>query len=81
MIRCAGCDKNMNPIEAAGGPVCLECCAARARAAMDHRCHCGNRRRPGEALTAGGITINGVRRGVRSWVPCRRCLGTIRQLS
>lgn len=63
---CSGC----------GAPVfynpCLACVRARQRTAVSGgRCLCGRRARPGDVLTHFS----------RSWVPCLRCLGTIRQLS
>lgn len=62
---CSGC----------GAPVifdpCLACVRVRQKAAFSGRCACGRRARPGDVLTHFS----------RSWVPCLRCLGTIRQLS
>lgn len=52
------------------GDLCMNCVKARARAAMDGRCHCGRKAVPGSER--GG-------NGRRSWIPCERCLGTIRQ--
>lgn len=44
---------------------------ARHRAAMNGQCHCGRLRDPGDMR----------RIASRSWIPCQRCLGTIKQLS
>ena len=49
----------------------LATCRARARAAMDGRCHCGRHKDPGEVRSIGS----------RSWLPCQRCLGSIKQLT
>lgn len=54
------------------GKPCLECCKARQRAAHSGRCQCGRRARPEAELAPFGA------RG-RRWIPCGRCLGTIRQ--
>lgn len=79
---CEGCGRRLGPIEALQWSVCMDCTKARARAAQTNgRCKCGSKRRPGDELSTGGVTINGTRRGGRSWIPCRRCLGTIRQTS
>jgi hypothetical protein len=69
--RCEGCDRRLGALEALHWSVCLDCTKARARTATTHRCGCGRSARPGSTQ----------RIGSRSWVPCRRCLGTIRQLS
>jgi hypothetical protein len=54
------------------GDICMGCVKSRARAAQDGRCHCGNKRIPGEEKAPFGP------RG-RKWIPCERCLGTIKQ--
>lgn len=60
----------------------------RARAASvahNGRCVCGRLAIPGPERRTGGyvVVVDGERRarGGRSWVPCERCLGTIRQTS
>lgn len=67
------------------GDPCMKCIQSRAKAAQDGKCHCGNQAIPGEEISAGGykVRVDGeVRnRGGRSWIPCQRCLGTIRQTS
>ncbi len=50
---------------------CMACIRARARAAMTGRCPCGRKAIPGIERAVGS----------RRWIPCNRCLGTIRQLS
>jgi hypothetical protein len=52
------------------GEICMGCVRSRARSAMDHRCHCGAKKIPGAERN------NGLG---RRWIPCERCLGTIRQ--
>jgi hypothetical protein len=70
--KCEGCDKPMGVIEALHWDVCLPCTKARHRAAVNRgRCSCGRQARRGAVC----------RIGSRSWVPCKRCLGTIEQLS
>ena len=51
--------------------ISMEVVKARHAAAMDHRCHCGNKKDPGK--------VNRI--GSRTWVACERCFGTIKQLS
>jgi len=66
---CEGCGK---PLGLGPWAVCMDCTRARARAATSGwRCRCGNRRREGAERSIGG----------RRWVPCLRCLGTVRQLA
>lgn len=50
-------------------PVCFDCVKARHRAAVKRKCACGRKAVPAPEA----------RMGSRTWVPCRRCLGTIRQ--
>lgn len=69
--RCEGCDRLLSPIEALHWSVCFVCTKARHRAVLARRCICGRRARPGPVD----------RIGSRSWVPCLRCLGQIRQLT
>jgi len=69
---CQGCACTLGAYEAARWGVCMECTRARARACgASGRCMCGRKRIEGEALRVGS----------RSWVPCKRCLGSVRQLS
>lgn len=76
---CVACTEPVEPVELAMtnpsvGPIHTSCVHARARAAQsNNRCRCGGARRPGEVLAPFG------RRG-RRWIPCLRCLGTIRQV-
>lgn len=70
-MSCPVCGKPADLFAIADGGPCMRCVRARARSAMDHRCHCGNQRIPGGVRSVGS----------RSWVPCDRCLGTIGQLS
>lgn len=71
-VPCEGCQTPMHPWEILQWDVCLACTKARHRAVVNHgRCSCGSKRVEGEVIKHLG----------RSWVPCVRCLGTIRQLS
>ena len=54
------------------GDICMDCVKSRQRAAQDGRCHCGRKAIPGPER-------GGKPRGMRKWIPCERCLGTIRQ--
>lgn len=64
--KCSGCG---TPTLAWNDP-CWECVKARAKAAHTHRCTCPAKlKRPRE-----------VSNGIRRWVACDRCLGTINQL-
>jgi hypothetical protein len=67
---CDGCDRPLNPAEALHWSVCFPCTRARHQAVLKGRCACGSSRRPADAVSHLG----------RVWIPCRRCLGTIRQL-
>ncbi len=69
---CEGCGTGLSPVEGARWRVCLDCTRARHRAVIARgRCRCGKKARPGEVC----------RMGSRSWVPCRRCLGSLEQLT
>ncbi len=68
---CDGCGRPLNPVEAQQWTVCLDCTKARQRAVASGRCACGGRAIPGELCRVGS----------RSWIPCRRCLGSIRQVT
>lgn len=69
---CDGCGRPLNPVEATRWSVCMDCTRARAATvARRGKCACRSKARAGDV----------VRTGSRSFVPCRRCLGTIRQLS
>lgn len=70
-MSCDGCGRPLNPVEALRWTVCFGCTKARQRAVVAGRCCCGRQRVPGAPCAAGS----------RRWIPCRRCLGTIRQLS
>lgn len=55
-----------------GGP-CMSCVRARANTAQNGgKCRCGRKAIPGPEAGGG-------RPGARSWIPCERCLGVIRQ--
>ena len=55
------------------GEICMPCVKSRAKAAQNHgRCSCGNKKIPGPEKAPFGP------RG-RKWIPCERCLGTIKQ--
>ena len=70
-MNCDGCGTPLTPVEALRWSVCLPCTKARQRAVVSRRCCCGRKRLPGEPCAVGG----------RQWIPCRRCLGTIRQVA
>jgi hypothetical protein len=65
---CEACQSPLGPFDT-GYSVCMACARARHRAAVTHRCVCGRLRRPRTVST-----------GIRTWVACDRCLGTIRQI-
>lgn len=67
---CEGCCGPLGPFDALW-EVCLPCTKARHKAAITKRCVCGTKRRPTDVK----------RIGSRLWVSCKRCLGTIKQLS
>lgn len=74
---CEGCgDDFINIFDRV--PVCMDCVAARGKCATTWRntCKCGRKKNPGEVTT-----VRLGQTGERSWVPCKRCLGTIKQLS
>lgn len=83
--NCPVCGKDGDLWVLIDGKPCMACIKARHRAAMDGRCHCGRAKIPGEVKSVGGyaVLVDGkkVRRGGRSWIPCERCLGTIKQLT
>jgi len=75
-----------SPLERALGWVPMSWVRARAvTASSNGRCFCGHDAIPGPERRTGGYTVvvDGERheRGGRSWIPCERCLGTIRQTS
>jgi hypothetical protein len=70
--RCEGCGTHLNPVEALQWGVCMDCTRARHATAVN-----GNRCRCGQKAINGGIA----RIGSRSWIPCSRCLGVMKQLS
>ena len=70
---CEGCGKGLDALEGAHWRVCLDCTKARHRTVVN-RGRCGCRaadRRPGEVVRQAG----------RAWIPCRRCLGAIREVT
>lgn len=68
---CDGCGRQLERDEAQHWTACLDCTRARMRSAMSGRCTCGTHKIPGDVCRVGS----------RSWIPCRRCLGSIRQLT
>lgn len=56
------------------GDICMGCVRARAKTATTGRgkCSCGSKKIPGPEVSVGG-------RYGRAWIPCERCLGSIRQ--
>lgn len=70
-MTCDGCGRTLNPAEAVHWTVCLPCTKARQKAVLSGRCCCGRQRVPGELCAVGS----------RQWIPCRRCLGMIRQIA
>ena len=68
---CDGCGKPLGVVEATMWSVCMDCTKARARSAFNGRCHCGRLRVPGRERSVGS----------RRWIPCQRCLGTIKQVA
>lgn len=89
--RCDGCGKSLNPLQAvmsqtrSGDNVCMNCVKARHRAAMDNTCKCGRQAVPEAPVTVGGykVRVDGEVKnaGGRTFIPCKRCLGTIKQIS
>lgn len=81
-LKCEACEGDIGPVEGAMGsfPIHMSCVKSRARAAQDGRCHCGSKRRPGPMQSVGGYRVDGERHGGRQWIPCKRCLGTIKQV-
>jgi hypothetical protein len=73
-IICSVCGGPADIFAIADGGPCMDCVRARAGAvAANGRCVCGVRKRiPDPEIH---------RVGSRTWQSCRRCLGTIRQLS
>lgn len=74
--KCSGCGEAFINIFGDGKP-CMDCVRARARTAGSGRCRCGRKANPGEPVTVGGYVVNGVKRGGRTFTPCKRCLGNI----
>lgn len=71
-MACDGCGRPMHSWAYMRWGVCMDCTKSRAKCVASHgRCVCGKKAVPAEVI----------RTGSRSWVPCNRCLGTIRQLS
>ncbi len=71
--KCEGCGKPLGVVEAGRWSVCFDCTKARARSVGARgKCVCGSKRKPGAELAPFG------KRG-RRWIPCKRCLGTIKQ--
>lgn len=69
---CEGCGVQLGVVEAAHYHVCLACTRARHAAVLNRGwCRCGRRAVPGDTLKMYS----------RVWIPCKRCLGTIKQLS
>ena len=68
---CDGCGRPLNPVEVLRWTVCLDCTRARMRSVLSGRCTCGTHKVPGELCRVGS----------RSWIHCRRCLGSIRQVT
>ena len=74
-MTCEGCgSKFINVFDSK--PVCMECVKARAKTACSNgRCKCGAKKVPGEPAGPGV----GKRSG-RVFIPCKRCLGSIKQV-
>lgn len=73
LYPCEGCGGAMHPWAFMRWGVCFECTQARAKCVAKHgRCVCGSKRVAGDEMSNGCG---------RRWIPCRRCLGSIRQLS
>ncbi len=75
---CEGCGKSWFNIFR-DGAVCMDCVHARARVAFSGSCKCGRKARPGK-LSGPVFRINGRDIG-RKFIPCKRCLGVIRQVA
>jgi hypothetical protein len=75
MTKCEGCGGEMYSF--IWPHVCMSCVKARHRSVVARgRCVCGRKRRPMPEVG------NGLKRlGARRWIPCGRCLGTIRQVA
>lgn len=69
-LTCQVCGKPGGLVLLDGKP-CMPCIRSRQKAAMDGRCHCGSQKIAGAKRSIGS----------RSWIPCERCFGTIRQVS
>jgi hypothetical protein len=68
--QCEGCDKELGVIEALRWSVCMDCTKARHKATVNRgKCSCGRKRKEREATN-----------GIRRWIVCNRCLGTVKQL-
>jgi hypothetical protein len=69
--NCEGCSKPLGVFDASGGwNVCMDCTKARHRAVVNGKCTCGKKAVPRK-------TGN----GIRKWIGCDRCLGSIKQLN
>lgn len=75
---CEGCGRPLNPFDLAGRwSVCMDCTKARHRSATTGgRCKCGRKAREGDLCE-----VNPGRPTGRKWIPCLRCLGTIKQVN
>jgi hypothetical protein len=68
---CEGCGRGLSTLEGRWA-VCLDCTRARHRAVIARgKCRCGKKAREGDVVS----------QGPRSWIPCRRCLGAIREVT
>ena len=67
-LTCPVCGKD-GGLSVLDGKPCMACIRSRQQAAMDGKCHCGKQRIEGDERSVGS----------RRWIPCERCLGTIRQ--
>ena len=69
--HCHGCDRPLTGFLDELYDVCMDCTKARHRAVVNGKCTCGRKAKPGATCKAYS----------RTWIPCQRCLGTIRQVS
>jgi hypothetical protein len=75
---CDGCGKEWFNVFCDNG-VCMDCVRARAKAAFSGRCSCGRRARP-DGVKGAVVLFNGRDIG-RKFIPCKRCLGVIKQVA